>query len=260
LSPAGPDGRHEWPKGQVTKGEQARATRRGGEPAGTNASPGQRLPARTAAGPGQRARPARSDGVTAGAKRGQPDQLNMTSGGSRPHRVPPVYAGGLGGPRRLQPLWTLPVARTRPLDPPRGSGTRSSVWRCDVRKTSAPPSGCEMKPKPFSALNHLTVPEATVAFPFPPPPPGAEKPSPGATARISRNGSSTTAEGTPCPQNASSAAVRINLPGGPLTAYSTRRSSRPDPGALAARPPPPSRRPPAGPELVGPVQSRPTRA
>src|ERR1700678_2347227 len=40
-----------------------------------------------------------------------------------------------------------------------------AVW---CTKTSAPPSGCEMKPKPFSALNHLTVPEATVAFPFPP--------------------------------------------------------------------------------------------
>jgi hypothetical protein len=24
-----------------------------------------------------------------------------------------------------------------------------------------------MKPKPFSALNHLTVPEATLVFPFP---------------------------------------------------------------------------------------------
>src|ERR1700722_12677207 len=38
-----------------------------------------------------------------------------------------------------------------------------AVW---CTNTSAPPLGCEMKPKPFSALNHLTVPVATVASPL----------------------------------------------------------------------------------------------
>src|ERR1700677_1850068 len=93
-----------------------------------------------------------------------------------------------------------------------------AVW---CTKTSAPPSGCKMKPKPFSALNHLTVPDATVAFPFPPHTPCAEKALPRRSVRISRERVlDHRLKGTPCPQNASSAAVRINPPEGPSAAYS----------------------------------------
>ena len=92
---------------------------------------------------------------------------------SRPRRGAPPRLRGCSQP--ADP-WGPGRSRTRPSGSRRGCGSRSLAIAEKCANTSALPSSGVMKPNPFSALNHLTVPvammwlAATVADSLGPPP------------------------------------------------------------------------------------------
>ncbi len=116
-----------------------------------------------------------------------------------------------------------------------------AVW---CTNTSAPPSGWEMKPKPFSALNHLTVPEATVAFPFPSPTSCSRQPRfriPGPDAPIGRSTTEEGGDGLPARETLAAHRRESNFPRRPRLLVHTAFIAA-GPGYPRARPRPASRR------------------